>query len=140
MELNEQRVDDSLEVDGVWVDIDDETSLLIARYQNPKHKEYLRKRLEPYKRMIRMGKLSNDVAEKIEREAMAKYILLGWRGMKEGGAELLYTSDNALRLLSEPALAWFYDLVRDLADDLSLFREQLLEDGVDNIKKSSSGT
>ena len=124
MDISEKRTDADKEVGGVWIDFDGETRLLIARYLNPEHKQYVQKAMAPYKRQMRNDAVGDDVYKRIDAKGMARHVLLNWEGMKE-----------AERLLSDPGLEFFSDFVRETAQDLSLYRQQEVEESADNLKK-----
>lgn len=135
MDLNNSKIDTKAETDGVWVDLDDETSILIARYLNPKHRAFVQKRMEPYRRLQRLNKLDDSVVEKIELEALAKYVLIDWKGLKDNGKTIKYSQEKALELLSDPTLVWLVDMVKEMSNDMSMFRQEMLEESRENVKK-----
>jgi hypothetical protein len=136
MDFNQSRIDLNAEVEGVWTDLDEETSILVARFLNPSHREYIQKRLQPYQRIINTTGLDPAIQEKIEAEAIARHVLVGWKGLMMDGEELPYSVENALRLLQDPSLSWFLQTVRDIAQDMTLYRKESLEEEVDSVKKS----
>jgi len=139
MDLKSNKIDTKRASNGVWVDIDDETSLLLARYRNPAHQAFITKAMQPYLRLQRLGRMDEDVAERIEAEGLAKHVLLGWKGMKDNGVEVPYSEETAIKLLRDPELSWFPELVRELSNDMTFFRAEDLADSVDNVKKLSNG-
>jgi len=139
MDLSKTKINVKAENEGVWVDIDDKTSLLIARYLNPKHREYVNKKMEPYRRTQRMGQLSPEVENEIEVDALSKFVLLDWRHLEDGGKEVPYTTERAAEYLGDKSLSWFLDIVMESSRDLSMYREEYIEDSADNVKKLSAG-
>ncbi len=136
MDLNQTRIDDKIEREGRWVDYDDETSFLIARWMNPTHKAYVQRAVKPYLRRHRRSELPQDVADRIEAQAMAETILLGWKGLKQRGEDLPYSKGEALRLLQDPAQSWLVEFVQGEAMDLAAYQAEDLEEGVENLGKS----
>ncbi len=136
MELNDTRVNPTSEVEGVWVDVADDAAIKLARYMNPSHKKYIQHRLEPYKAMIRRNAVPDSVMEAIELDATLKHVLLGWRGLMKGGKKLTYTEAAARELMVNPAFNWFPEFVKESSQDMTLFREQELEDAKEEVKKS----
>jgi len=135
MDLRQSRIDSEKEVHGVWVDLDDKTKLLIARWNNPAHAKFLKRAMEPYRKRARFGQLDDGLAEKITREGLAKYILLDWKGLKDNGKDVPYSQEKALEYLSDPTIPWFADTVTDHSMDMTLFREGDIEEAEDNLKK-----
>lgn len=139
MDLSKNKIDLKSASDGVWIELDQDTSLLLARYSNSRHQAFLTKAMQPYVRMRRMGSMDEETAALIEAEGMAKHVLLGWKGMRDGDVELPYSYEAAFELLTNEQFSWFPELVRELSSDMSRFREEVLVDSVDNVKKLSSG-
>lgn len=135
MDTKNLRTDVNRELAGVWVQVDEDTSVLVARYRNDKHRKYLKNVLEPHKRMIRNNSLSDKVLEKIELDAMSKHILLDWKGMSHAGKALKYSQKEALKILSDPGLKWFREFVQEAAEDFELYRAEDLEEAKENVKK-----
>lgn len=140
MDLKKTRIDSNLATDGVWVPLDDSTQLRIAKWLNERHKKYLQKALDPYKRALQFGTMDESVAERIEIEALANTVLVGWEGLLDGGKPVEYSAKEAVRLLSDPELGWFRDFVREQAQELANFREKALEAEVEAVGKRSSGS
>jgi len=139
MDLSENKLSPKAETEGVWVPYDNETSFLVARFLNTHHSAYVNKRMEPFRRLQRMGKLDDKIVDEIEVDAMARHVLLGWKGLKNNGKEIKYSVDEAIKLLSDPALSWLMDLIRTWSQDISLFREEALAETETVVKKLSSG-
>jgi len=135
MDLSNNKINVDQEKDGIWINIDVDTRIKIARYLNPNHKRFIQKRLEPYKRMVRLGTLSKEVEDKVETEAMANCVLVDWEGLKDGGKDVPYSIKTAEEYLGDPKLSWFRDLVQETASDLSLFRQSDIEEATENVKK-----
>jgi len=135
MDIKQTITDSKLEVEGREVPLDDETTLIIARYMNPKHKAFIQRKLEPYKKQMRANTLPDDIYRKIEIEGIARHVLIGWEGMHEGPKILPYDVDAAIRLLSNPGLEWLLDFVKEVSQDITLYRYQEIDEEVDNLKK-----
>jgi len=131
MELNTFTVTDDAE-NGVWVDMGNDARIKVARMNNKKYKRSIKTLSTPYKRMIQMNALPDDTAEQILNKAMAEAILLDWEGLKLNGEELPYNRDNAMKILSDPALEDFRNVVMDISNDMELFREQEQEEEIKN--------
>jgi len=118
----EYSTDSKKEVEGVWVDMDNKTKVLIARVGSKENMRLLRELQKPHTRAINNNSLSTDVLVKMMIELIARTILLGWEGMEEGGDEVPYSYENAKRLLTE--YKDFRDNVSAYSNDMTLFRKQ----------------
>lgn len=130
MDLDSYSVDDKLSVEGKWVPISATAKLRIARLNNEPYREFIRKKLKPYKSAMRAGSLDDSLMTEVVIQAMARHILLDWEGLKESGAELKYSLETCERILRDKEQ--FRELVAALANDADLFREAEIEDGVKN--------
>jgi len=139
MDLSKNRLDPKLEEEGVWQDIDLETSILVARWMNPVHEAYVRKHAKPLQQAIRMDALSSKAEKEMRIDSIANCILLDWKGMKANGEDQPYSKEEAIRVLSNPELSWFLDMVEAYSRDLSVFKIEEEAAEVVELKKSSSG-
>jgi len=131
LDINEFKTDRQLEEEGVWVPVDGAgAKIKVARINNPRYKKYFQRITKPYRRQIRSGNLSEDLAEKLLVDALANTILLDWEGLTKGGKKFPYTVDNARQLLSESPD--FRDLVSDAAGEMESFRARELEEAKGN--------
>ena len=108
------------EIEGIWQDIGDGVSLLIARIGNPQYQKEFQKIAKPHRRALRRGTLSDEVAEKLLIKAMAKNILLDWKGLEEDGEPIPYSYENAVRILTE--YKDLRDYVSDMANEIDAFK------------------
>lgn len=99
-DLNELKTDETAEAEGVWTDkVVPGASFLIARLNNPAFQEAFQEELRPYSDSgVEMPKAEK---ERVSNELTAKYVLLGWKGVKVGEEELPYSFENACRVLRE---------------------------------------
>jgi len=139
MDLQDTAIDIEKERDGVWIEIDKTTSVMLARYLNPKHKKCVSKLMKPYARLQRMNNLSDEITDKIEAQAIAETILLGWKGLKENGADVLYSKEKAIEIMMDPKYSAFADLVKELSSDMENFHQILIEESVENLGESLHG-
>lgn len=131
------RTDPKKDTEGVWVEPLPGLRLLIARMNNPKFKNELRRLTRPYR-----GKRLDDATDakvlfECTAKAMAKHVLLGWEGLCEGGKEVEYSYENALRYLQE--VDEFNTIVTDEAANMDYFRIVDEEESVKNSQKPSDG-
>ncbi len=114
-----------LEEEGAWVDIGDGGQLKIARAGNKKAIAHLRLVSKPHLAQITYGKLSDEVATQLAVEVLAEAILLDWKGISDGGADLPYSKENAIRMLTD--YPDFRDLVSKIADERKTFQKEIDE-------------
>lgn len=131
MDISKFQTNKSAEEEGVWVDVDGNgTRIKVARINNARYKKYFQKITKPYKRQIRNGTLSEDLAEKLLVDALANTILLDWKGFTKEGQDFPYSVDNARSFLAESAD--FRDLVSDAANEMETFRSAEIEEARGN--------
>jgi hypothetical protein len=117
------------EVDGAWAElnIDGQTlEVLVAREGNRRYKSYMRGLLKRHERILRRDDdKANELFERLENEAIAHTILLGWKDLyiTEGGVKRKaeYSPELAQKLLEYQD---FKKAILDLSSDFNLFREQ----------------
>lgn len=132
---------EELQNDGAWTnDLGDGLKLKLARLRNPEFRKMYQRALKPYQQQIRRGTLDPSIEEGIINKCVAKTVLLDWKKLNLDGEAIPYSTENALRILSDPDLTDFRDLVVELASDAELFREENLEDASKNLLTGSSGT
>lgn len=136
MDLKEFETDESLELDGVWVDIgdDDETQLLVARVGNPTFNRMIRQRMKPFKNLIQRDRLPASTQEKILTEVMAECILLDWKNLKHNGKTVKYSSATALKLMT--SIKDFRELVTEIANSMETFMKEEEAEDTKNSKAS----
>lgn len=131
MDINEFKTDQNLEEEGTWVSIDGNgTSIKVARMNNRAYKKYFQQITKPYKRMIRNGSLSEDLAEKLLIDAIAHKVLVDWKGFTKNGKKFSYSVDNARTFLAESSD--FRDLVTESAGEMENYRQQEVEEAAGN--------
>ncbi|WP_298983487.1 hypothetical protein [uncultured Roseibium sp.] len=130
MDLNSFRTDKKLEVDGVWFDFDEDTSVKVARGNNVHFTKLLTKLSKPVQALARTGNLPEDKASEIVAKAMAETILLDWKGIKLDGKVVKYSVENAAKILKD--LPDFRDLINELANDRAAFAEEIAEESKGN--------
>lgn len=121
MDLSDFDLNDELSVEGRWVPIGKDAELKIARMNNEKYRDFVKKKLKPYRSAMRAGTVDDALTTEIVVMAMARHVLLDWKGLTEKGEPLAYAVETAERLLrdKEP----FRELVASLATDQQLFQD-----------------
>jgi len=125
--------DSTKEQEGVWYDIAEGLRMKIARIGNPLYQKRFQALSKPYRRSIRRGTLSDDVAEKLLVQCLSETIVLDWEGVEDEGMEIPYSKDAAVALLTKyPELR---NYINDIANELEGFQEELNEEAEENLKK-----
>jgi len=125
--------DSTKEQEGVWYDIAEGLRMKIARIGNPLYQKRFQALSKPYRRSIRRGTLSDDVAEKLLVQCLSETIVLDWEGVEDEGMEIPYSKDAAVTLLTKyPELR---NYINDIANELEGFQEELNEEAEENLKK-----
>lgn len=138
MDLFNIAVDPDKEVYGAEVDVDGETTLIIARFNNPKFRKLQAKLMEPYIRAEGRKGVTTEQAEDILSRCLAKTVLLGWKGLKLNGSDVPYSEEKALEILSDPRFADFKEMVVTQAQIQSNYRLEAMEDDLGNSGPSST--
>ena len=122
--------DEKKEIEGVWESIGEGCNIKVARANNPNYNKWFTRLTKPVRRQLRNETLPEKKSEQILIKLMAKTILLDWEGMYEGGVELEYSEENAIRLLTE--YKDFRQQVDDLSKSIELFRAEEDEEAEKN--------
>ena len=130
--------DGDLEIEGVWLPFEEGFDVKLARLGNTKYNEMVRRILKPYTRKIRDEELDDSIAEMAEKKAMARYVLVDWRGLEDDDGEPIeYSKETALQLFEESRD--FYLEIRGMARKRGLFQQEADEEAEGNSPPSSSG-
>jgi hypothetical protein len=132
-----------LEENGVWVELMKGAEFKICAFGNKAHKKILERLRKPYAAQIRRGTLDEDIDENIHVQAIAKTILVDWKGEAIVDPDTLkpmkYSYDNALKLLRDERLKRLKGQIVNVALEQETFKLTEEEESVKNSKKSSDG-
>lgn len=103
---------------------------------NQAHSKALTQLTKPHRRAIQLGQLSNELAKSIDRQAWLETCLLGWSNITLDGQLLEFSRENAERLFT--ALPDLYADLREQSNNMSLYREEMLEADLGNSGRSLS--
>ena len=120
--------DKNAESEGVGLDYGDGGRIKIARSggSNSGYKQALSNLLKEHRHQINTGTLSDEVAERKQREIFARHVVMDFDTVEgPDGEELPYTPDNATKLLAD--LPDLYADLREQAAKLSNFRAEAIE-------------
>ena len=121
------------EQEGVWYDIAEGLRMKIARIGNPNYQKRFQAISKPYRRSIRRGTLSDDIAEKLLVQCLSETIVLDWTGVEDEGKEIPYSVEASIALLTKyPELRGY---INDIANELEGFQEDFVEEADENLKK-----
>lgn len=155
------RSDKDLETKGVWVTIEHEVRLLVARMNNPKYLAFLRELMKPHQSQLRPASrryrkdspvsmpdvdMDSELLETLAAKAMARHILMGWMNLSEpkrdeegeivleDGNPVLIEVEYSSEKAEEYILEYreFYLLVVEIASDEALYRESAHKDAEEN--------
>lgn len=128
-----------LENEGSKIDLGDGLSVTITRLKNPQFRKMYANLTKPYERQMRQNTLSEEIQNKILTQCLIETVVMNWSGLTLDDKEIPYSKENAYKILSDPELADFRDLIVDLAGDAQNFREELLEESEKNLQNGSDG-
>jgi len=123
--LDQFSTDKELELNGVWVEIGDGTTLCVARLYNDRYSEALRGAMKPHKRQV----MDNESSLEIMIDVEARTVLIGWEGVTEGDDDVPYSIEKAKEYLH---VRDFRKLVLEIAGSMETYKAQELEDGEKN--------
>lgn len=117
--LSKYKTDKDAELNGVWVEIDQDTEIKVARLSNERARELRRKLEKPYRNF---PQVPDSVSEEILRKVMAQAVLLGWQTRQKDGSykPVLTTDGDAIEYSPAAAEKLFKDFPDFLNDVVSL--------------------
>jgi hypothetical protein len=130
----EYFTDKKLEEGGVDVELGDGAVVTVCRTNNPKFREYLNKLRKPYERQIQRGTADQDILDKLTRKAVARYVLVGWKGIEIDGEAVKYSPETAEQIMID-----FPDFQEDVlfaANSRETFRQEVTEENEKNSEAS----
>jgi hypothetical protein len=133
MELLDFNTSGKKATEGVWVPMGADGSLRIARMDNPKYKAFIQ---EARKQRGRRAP-SDEETRELLKKAVAKTVLLDWKGVTLNGEKVKYSPAYAERVFD--ALPGLLDQVVNIAYDETLFREDEIDDVVEQLRPTSAG-
>ena len=139
MKLNKFMSDSKLAIEGIWEDIGEGLRVRVARMNNPKYREYMRKMARNQARTFRrVGGGIDDIFD-IQQRAVARFVLLEWDGLEDDdGNVIAYSEEEALKIFKR--CPDFYDMIIEIGSDADLFRRHEQEDAKGNLPGTSSGS
>lgn len=125
MELNNYLRDYNLLENGTWIDVGDDSSLLIASMDSDNFRQCLNDMMNHYGK----EQLENDPEKDAEvlGEALAQTVLLDWKNLTLNGKPVEYSVEAATQILNNPRLKDFRIFVITKAQNIANFRGESLE-------------
>lgn len=113
--------DEKLEAEGKWFPLSKTAKVLVARSGNDNYLAALRKKMKEVQLDLSAGEEAEKLADEVLIDVMAETLLLGWKGITEGGREVPYSRDQARTYLR---IKDFRKKIAALADNFEAFRVQ----------------
>lgn len=132
MDLTKSYVetDPTLEKDGVEVELGEGAAIIVRPMRNEQFRKYLQELLKPYERKIQQKRMDVELQDKLTRKAVAKHVLIGWKGIEIDGKEVKYSTAKAEELMER-----FEDFQEDVltaAMSRETFRAEIVEENEKN--------
>lgn len=123
----------ALEKSGVWEPWEG-AEYLIARGDTPAMAAIARQMADDKRERLKRAKLTEEEAQAVRIEWIARHVLRDWRGVKniETGELVPYTPELGIELLSNPEYRDFYEFVLDRAGEGAKFRRRVREEALGN--------
>lgn len=138
MDLRDLATDPDKEVHGARIEVDDETILIIARFNNKAFRQLQGKLMAPIARKAGKKGVTDKQADRVLNKVMAKTILVGWEGLKLNGELVEYSPEKAEKIFADERFADFKERVLFESQQLEHFRLQDVEADLGNSPASSS--
>lgn len=134
--LNSLKTDKQKEVNGVWREYFDGAKLLVARMGNEKYRAFIAKEYKANRIAIdRGGEKADQLAQRIQTEALARHVLLDWEGVELDGKATAYTPEIGIKVFN--MMPDFKTDVENIAGEVSLFSEEVEGEIVEEVVKSA---
>lgn len=127
-DLNDYRTDKNAKAHGVWIEFGGNASFKLASFDNAAFTDSFRKATKPYTDLGRKIPETDQAA--IMAKCMALHIVLDWKGVYDGDVEMLYSVENAERLLTE------IEMVRDRLIQEARSLENFKAKAVEELEKN----
>lgn len=132
MDLQESYgfTDPDLEKDGVEVEIGEDAFITVRRSNNKKFVQLLTTLRKPHEQRIQRGTMDQKVLDGLTRKAVAREVIIGWRGIKLDGKSIKFSPEKAEEMMKR-----FEDFQEDIltaANTRETFRRQVVEENAKN--------
>ena len=114
--------------------------ITVSCMPNPQVTEYVRKRTNILRRGARSRELDGEQLMQVTREAMAKHVVLDWRGLEDDeGQPIDYSWQKALEIFGDPDCQDIYSVISEVAANQANFRKDEEEESLGNSSSSLNG-
>lgn len=136
--FNDFETDRKAETEGVWVEYSENKDGTVCAFKvsrmaksNKKYAKALERATKPVRRQIELKTLKDEKAEDLFLQVFVETILLDWKNVQtRDGSEIPFTKEKALEVMT--ALPDLYDDLQEKAKEMSLFRQEVLEEEAKN--------
>jgi hypothetical protein len=133
MQLKQYATDRTLEEEGRVIQLGEGSWIKIARMNNRRMIEFMRKRTAPYGH--RLDRMSNEERERLTMEAVCATVVLDWAGMMDGDKEIPHSPENVKDVFTR--YPDFFREVIEIAKEYQTFREADREEDAGNSRADS---
>ncbi len=139
VQIATKKDDCRAEIDGVWVDYDNEgAKVLIARLGNPDNRRAYERAQVRYKSKIRKNKLKLEEGREITARTLSESIVLDWEGFNDYDNNPLEATTENFYLALRHDLD-FREWVSEQADISENFRATEVEENAGKSRGGSAG-
>lgn len=110
---------------GAWANYEG-SEILIAHLTSIRFQRELARLQQPYRKKIESGMMDPKVSKDLICQAMAKGLILDWRGVVNSAGEIEYSPEAAYKALTNNAE--FREFVSEFATNLENYRDAELEE------------
>ena len=127
------ETDSSLEREGFWYKVSENTGFLLARAggHNTRFVKALEVKTRPYRRQIENGTLDGELGNELLRDAFAETVILDWTGVSDRNGKAVKFSPKAAAALLKELPDLFADL-QEAASKSANFRKGGIEEDAGN--------
>lgn len=136
------KTNSAKEVEGVEIEFPEATNndktvpvFVLSRMgkANKTYAKALEAKTRPFRRQVELGTMKTEVADELFLNVFVDTILRGWRHVQDdNGAEIPFTRENAIALLTEPGMEDLYERLQTEAGLSANFRDLKLESEAGN--------
>lgn len=127
-ELTKLRTDPEKVNKGAWMDYRGGARMCIAMYGNRQMTAFQQmaaiQHADIFQNLSENVEEANRIAEEIEVEALARFVLIDLEGFSMGGEPLIYTPELGIQILGNPEYAEFREYVERAAKNMANYRVQ----------------
>ena len=133
------KIENNLEKEneGVWLTYDGDIEVKIARFGNDRYQKIAEALYKPVKKQLQRGSLGSKRATELASKAVAKGIIVDWRGIEDDDGNLIpFSEEKAIEFMLNPKLKDFKDWIANESQSIANFENEVLEEEVELVKKS----